>query len=156
MMQRQSVRAIVIHDGQLLAMKRNKFGEEFYTLIGGHLESGEDWVRALRRELVEETGLKVGTVRLVLIGDGGDLYGQQQFYLCEYLGGDPRLSPASEEAEATARGDNTYQPVWLSLQDISRVTFRPAVVGEAILEGIENGFPEKPRTLAWTHETVTK
>jgi 8-oxo-dGTP diphosphatase len=149
MTQRQSVRAIVINGDKMLVMKRNKYGDEFYTLVGGGLDAGEDWEMALRRELREETGLEVGSVHLVFIGDGGDLYGTQQFYTCEYLEGEPTLSPDSEEAKDSKEGRNTYLPMWLPLRDISHVPFKPVVVGEAILEGIENGFPEIPHTLAW-------
>jgi len=38
---KQAVRAIIIHNNNLLVMKRNKFGKEYYTLIGGHVEMGE-------------------------------------------------------------------------------------------------------------------
>jgi 8-oxo-dGTP diphosphatase len=35
-----------------------------WGLVGGHLEEGEEWVEALRRELAEETGLAEGGMEL--------------------------------------------------------------------------------------------
>jgi ADP-ribose pyrophosphatase YjhB (NUDIX family) len=36
-----------------------------WCLPGGHLDGGEDWITALRREVLEETGLRVLSERLV-------------------------------------------------------------------------------------------
>lgn len=153
---RQSVRAIVIHDGKLLAMKRNKFGQEYHTLIGGGIDAGEDAETALRRELREETSLEVGTVRQVFTEDAGDLYGAQHVYLCEYIGGEPRLAPNSEEALASAGGQDIYEPIWLPLSELPATTFLSESVRDAILDGLQNGFPETPRALAWKFTIVAQ
>ncbi|MEJ0073584.1 MAG: NUDIX domain-containing protein [Candidatus Saccharibacteria bacterium] len=149
MAHKQAVRAIVINGDKLLAMKRDKFGMQYYTLIGGGIDVGEDAEAALRREVQEETGLTLGVVKPVFIEDGGDLYGIQYIYVCDYMGGEPQLSPSSEEAAISALGKNTYQPVWLPLNALSKVTFRSVSVRDAIMAGVSSGFPETPRTLAW-------
>jgi len=147
-----AVRAIVINGDKLLVMKRNKFGHEYYTLIGGGVDLGEDTEAALRRELREETGLEVGQARLVFLEDGGDMYGIQNIFLCEYIGGDPALSPDSEEAKITALGRNIYEPIWLPLKELMQVNFRSTSVRDAVLEGVRRGFPAEPQTLAWMPE----
>lgn len=144
----KAVRAVIIKDGKLLAMHRNKFGMEYYTLIGGGVDVGEDNETALRRELREETGLEVGDVRLVFIEDVGAMYGEQHVYLCEYKGGEPKLSVDSEEAKISAMGKNMYTPVWLPLSTLMEVTFRSGLIRDALLDGARNGFPETPQTLA--------
>jgi len=154
MSNRQSVRAIVINGDKLLAMKRNKFGMQYYTLVGGGVDMGEDQEAALRRELHEETGLEVGAIKLVFVEDGGDIYGPQYVYLCEYKGGDPVLSGGSEEAKISAMGQNTYETLWLPLDQVSTVPFRSSSVAEAILDAVKNGFPETPKQLAWKPEGV--
>lgn len=153
---RQSVRAIVLNGDKVLAMKRNKFGSQYYTLIGGGVEADEDLEAALRRELREETGLEVGTVRQVFVEDGGAEYGLQYVYLCEYRGGDPQLNPASGEALSSAMGQNTYEPVWLPLAELAQVTFLSTSVRDALLEGVHNGFPETTQTLAWKGKSVAR
>lgn len=145
----KAVRAIILNGDTLLAMRRHKYGDLYYALIGGWVEPGEEHEAALKRELHEETGLEVGSCRLVFIEDAGELYGEQYIYLCEYLGGDPVLNPASDEVALSASGDNTYEPLWLPIDDVSKVKFRSSSVRDAVLEGIQNGFPETPQTLAW-------
>ncbi|HUB93743.1 MAG TPA: NUDIX domain-containing protein, partial [Verrucomicrobiae bacterium] len=149
---KQSVRAIVIRDDKLLAMKRNKFGQHYYTLVGGGVDLGEDQETALRRELREETGLEVGSIRLVFVENGGQLFGMQYVYVCDYRGGDPVLDQNSEEAKISAMGQNTYEPLWLSLREISSVPFRSQSVAEAVLNGVKEGFPDTPQELVWRPE----
>jgi 8-oxo-dGTP pyrophosphatase MutT (NUDIX family) len=156
MTQRSAARAIVLHGDRLLAMQRHKFGHEYYTLIGGGIESGEDSEAALRRELREETGMEVGAVRLVFTEDGGSRFGRQHIFLCEYLGGDPVLAVDSEEAISSALGQNTYRPLWLPLADVPHLTFRSSSVRDALLAGIQDGWPESPVELAWKGEDVGK
>jgi 8-oxo-dGTP pyrophosphatase MutT (NUDIX family) len=153
---RQSVRAIVLKEQAVLSMKRNKFGTEYYTLIGGGVDLGEDRETALRRELREEAGLDVGMVRLVFVEDGGDLYGPQFIYFCEYIGGEPVLDTTSEEAKISALGQNIYEPVWLPLDTLLSAPFRSSSIARAILAGVHSGFPETPQELAWKPESVTK
>jgi len=153
---RQSIRAIVFNGDRVLAMKRNKFGKQYYTLVGGAVKIGEDQELALRRELREETGMEVGAVRLVFVENDTAMYGKQFIYLCEYKGGEPVMSPESEEAKISAMGQNTYEPVWLPLNTVPDVSFRSASVAQALLDGTRNGFPEIPQELAWKPETVAK
>jgi len=52
------VHALVIQEGKILLGKRkNCFGEGDYGLPGGHLEKNEKLEEAMKRELLEETGL---------------------------------------------------------------------------------------------------
>ena len=59
----------VIRDnfGRVLLTRRSALVREpgTWCLPGGHLDGGEDWVTALRREVLEETGLRVVSEQLV-------------------------------------------------------------------------------------------
>lgn len=55
-MGRTGVRAVVEHDGKYLFV-RNKVSEDFWCLPGGGVEEGEDIIAALKREIIEETGI---------------------------------------------------------------------------------------------------
>ncbi len=58
------VNVILVRDGKLLLGKRkNCFGAGEWGLPGGHLEYGENFEAAARRELKEETGLEAGALK---------------------------------------------------------------------------------------------
>lgn len=156
MSHKRNVRVIVFQDGKLLVMKRNKFGSEYYTLVGGGVKLNETLENALWRELHEETGIEVGSARLVFVEDDGGFYGTQYVYLCDYKGGQPALREDSDEAQISAMGQNTYETMWLPLEQLKSVSFRSTSVAEAILDGIQNGFPQEPRQLDWKPEIVRK
>lgn len=154
-MSRQSVRAIVINGNKMLAMRRNKFGRQYYTLVGGGVDIGESHEAALRRELREETGLEVGTMRHIFTEDAGDPFGVQYIYLCEYRGGEPVLSPDSDESKINGLGHNLYEPIWLSLEDLPGMHFLSESTKQAILGSLKAGFPDRPETLAWSDRSVS-
>lgn len=141
------MRAIVIRDDKLLVMHRNKFGHEYYALVGGGIDFGETAEQSLMREIAEETGLSVKNPRLVFIEEAGDVFGIQYIYLCEYLSGEPKLQPDSIEARIEADGKNTYTPMWLPVKDLQSVPLLPEVLKRALLDGLKNGWPDEPITL---------
>ena len=138
---RQAVRAIIIRDGKLLVMKRNKFGEVYYTLIGGGVDLGESPEQSLVRELYEETTMTAQRARLVFIEQAGEPYGDQYVFLCDDVSGEPKLSPDSEEAKISNLGQNTYEPMWLPLSDLASVPFRSETLKKKLLDGFARGFP---------------
>lgn len=151
----QAVRAIVLKNDQLLVMHRNKFGHEYYTLVGGGIDAGEAPEQALRRELREETGMVVGSVRHVFTENAGDPFGVQYVFLCEYQGGEPRLQPDSDEAKIAALGQNLYEPMWLPLRALPATPFLSESLKQAILEALQHGWPTAaPRALAWKQTSV--
>lgn len=141
---RQAVRAIVVNNGHLLVIHRNKFGHEYYTLPGGGLRPGEHAEHALYRQLHEETSITVVNPRLVIVEQAGDPYGTQYVYLCQYVNGQPALHPESEEAKIGALGQNLYSPQWLPLQSLASVPFRSEVLKHMVMTGLNNGFPAEP------------
>lgn len=146
---KQAIRAVVTSGDKLLVMKRNKFGKEYYTLVGGGVELDEDQETALRRELAEETGLQVGGVKLVFVEEAEAPYGTQYVYWCEYLGGDPVLAMDSEEAVINTAGQNTYEPMWLPIADLPNVNFLSTSLKAELISALQNGFPNEPIKLNW-------
>ncbi len=52
------VGGIIRSKGKLLLVRRGKPpGEGYWSIPGGHVETGETWQRAVEREIHEETGL---------------------------------------------------------------------------------------------------
>ena len=57
--------ASIFRDGRILLVRRARLpGKGFYSLPGGRVEFGESLHAALRREIDEETGLKIDIVGL--------------------------------------------------------------------------------------------
>lgn len=138
---RRAVRAIVFKDNNLLVIKRNKFGKEYYTLPGGSMEIGESAEQALVREMYEETGVQIGDARLVFVEDAGEPYGVQYMYLANYADGEPKLNPKSVEAEISALGKNTYEPTWLPVSELPNAPFISEHTKSSLMKGLKDGFP---------------
>lgn len=141
---RRAVRAIIIHEDQLLVMHRNKFGKEYDTLPGGNIEMGETPEAALQREVHDETAIIFKAPRLVFVEEAGDPYGTQYIYLCDYISGTPTLHPGSEEALINKMGQNLYEPRWISLGELSEKPFLSERLKRAILRAVQEGFPAAP------------
>ncbi|GAC1386574.1 MAG: NUDIX domain-containing protein [Candidatus Saccharimonadales bacterium] len=138
---RRAVRAIIIHNNQLVVMHRNKFGTEYDTLPGGNIEIGETPEQALRREITRETQLTIDRPCLVFLEHAGDPYGDQYIYYCEYVRGEPSLHPDAEETAINQLGHNLYQPRWLNLDQLPSQPFVSEKLKRAILIGITTGWP---------------
>lgn len=140
---RRAVRAIVVKDDALLVMHRNKFGHEYYTLIGGGVDGGESLEDALHREVMEETSLTISSPRLVFTEEAGEPYGTQYVYLCKYESGEVAMPADSEEAKIHALGKNLYTPEWLPVVDLPDIPFLSETLKDALIDGLLHGFPEK-------------
>lgn len=144
---RKAVRAIVIKDDQFLVMHRNKFGQTYFSLIGGGIDFGETPEQSLIREIAEETQLSVANPKLVFIEETDEVYGTQYIYLCEYVSGEPKLAQDSMEAKIAEAGKNLYIPMWIPLNELSEAELLPIKLKEAILKALKNGWPKEPITL---------
>jgi len=101
------VAAIIFKDSKILLVKRGKEPNKGrWGLPGGVVELGETVEEAIRREIREETRLKIKPIRLVTIFNSiyRDEQGRVRYhyvlfeYLCEYLGGE--LVAGSDAPEA--------------------------------------------------------
>jgi ADP-ribose pyrophosphatase YjhB (NUDIX family) len=148
---KQAVRAIVIKDGALLAMHRNKFGQEYDTLVGGGVEIGEELEAALHREIDEETGLQVANPRLVYIEDADEMYGTQYVYLCDYVSGEIHMSEDTEEFKISQAGQNTYKTYWMPLTDLASSMFVSPGIKQRIVRDAQSGnWPAQPERFSHT------
>lgn len=116
------VGAVLFQDDKVLLIERGKEPlKGWWTLPGGLVETGERLECAVRREVMEETGLEVRPEASVAIFERimPDIEGRTEFhyvivdYLCECTGG--RLAAASDVAAAR----------WVALDRLGSVKMAP-------------------------------
>lgn len=144
-MSAKAARAIIIEDGKLLVMYRNKHGSEYYTLVGGRAQDGETLEQALLREVREETGLEVTSARPVYIEEHPEPYNEQYIFLCQVAPHDHvKIQDTSEEGAMNRLGANMHQPVWAGIQGFPAMPFRTPQLQTAIVKALKSGFPTEP------------
>lgn len=136
----------MVYNQNILVMKRNKFGQEFYCLVGGGIDMGETADQAVVREVREETSLKISMPLLTYIEEAGDPYGRQYIFVCQYQDGEVHLSPDSIEAQLNQVGQNTYMPMWVPVSKFASLPFRSKELQAEILTGLRDGFPNEPKS----------
>lgn len=144
----KAARAIIIEDGKILVMYRNKYGSEYYTLVGGRVNEDETTEQGLVREIKEETGLTVTSARLVFTEAHTAPYNEQYIYLCEIGPHDNvAIQDSSEEGGMNRLGMNVHKPVWCHLSAFEAMQFRTPQLHAAILKAFKKGFPAQPEKI---------
>lgn len=144
----KAARAIIIVENRMLVMHRNKYGSEYYTLVGGRLNEGETIEQCLVREVKEETGLDIVSARPVFIEKHPAPYNEQYIYLCEVAPHERAAIQTGSEEEVMNRYQmNTHKLVWIPVQSFARLPFRTPQLHAAIIESLKSGFPQEPQNL---------
>lgn len=102
-----AVSAAIIRDNRVLIVRRAKPpAEGLFTLPGGGVEAGESLHDAIRREVMEETGITIEPVALAgyreAVRRDADGKVARHFvimaFVCRWLAGEPRLNEELSEA----------------------------------------------------------
>ncbi len=107
---RAGIGIILLKDGKVLLGKRNDdpkkastelHTEGMWTCPGGKLDFGEKLGEAVKREVLEETGIKLNKLKLVSVTD--DIVPDAHFvtlgFFCEDFEGEPKLMEPEEIVE---------------------------------------------------------
>jgi ADP-ribose pyrophosphatase YjhB (NUDIX family) len=141
----KAARAIIIENGNILVMHRNKQGSQYFTLVGGRVDDNETIEQALVREVREETGLEVVSAQLVFYEPHPAPYNEQYIFVCHIAPhSDVEIQKTSEEAMLNKLGFDTHKPYWISLNAFAHLAFRTPQLQQAILNGVAKGFPRQP------------
>ncbi len=114
-----AVGAIVVHRGAMLMVQRAKppaAGK--WSVPGGRVEAGEWIVDAVRREVIEETGLQIEVAELAGIFE---VPGDPHYVVLDYLATVRDNRPPRAGADAAAAA-------WVPLEDIASLPCTPRLV----------------------------
>lgn len=141
----KSARAIIIEDNKLLLMRRDKEGQQYYTLVGGGIKENETTEDALKREVKEETGLDIIKAVLVYIEKNPEPFAEQHTFLCKIAPhGKVDIQTSSEEAILNKTGITSFTPMWVDISSFPNIAFKTIELQNAIIEGLTIGFPDTP------------
>lgn len=101
-----TVSAVIFNpDGKILLCKSHKWDNKF-VIPGGHIELGEKMEEALKREILEETGLNIYDIKLIGLKESiySDTFHEKKHfifidYLCKTDSSDVILNNEAEEYE---------------------------------------------------------
>jgi len=141
---RSAARAVIICEGRLLATKMRDNRGVYYILPGGGQQPGETLEETVRRECLEEAGVKVRVVRLLYVREyigknhnfskRHEAFHQiEHVFLCEVE--DPLSVCPGRETDIHQVGVN-----WLALEALARIRFYPEAV-KPFLGVPEPAFP---------------
>ena len=112
---------MILRQGKVLLGKRKgAHGTSTYGWVGGHLEFGETLENACRREALEETGLKIKSLKLICVSN---IIQYNKHYLdLEFLGTiDPQTEPKLMEPDRVESWgwydlDHLHQPLFKAVE----------------------------------------
>ena len=140
-------------DDKSITNKDKSYNGQFWQMIGGKIEYGEDVKYAANRELFEETGLKPDCVEfghivwkgeLTLIMSGVETLIRQQFIIAKTKATEVTLRNLTPEEKTVAKNLK-----WFSTDDIksSKEIIYPVGLDEYLTELLTNGTPKEPITI---------
>lgn len=113
------VACFVWRDGKFLMGKRiGKHGKNTWSVPGGHLEYGESWEDAARREVMEESGMEIDNVRLLAVTN--DIFDTGKHYISIWLDADWK----SKEPIIT-EPDIWIDQKWMDFSELPEELFEP-------------------------------
>lgn len=123
-----AVGAVVVHDGALLMVQRgHEPARGAWTLPGGRVEKGEYLEDALRREVLEETGIEIDVERLLGILE---VVSEPHYVILDFL--------ATTESQTEPRADtDALAARWVPLDEVQTLELTPRLVETLRAWGVE-------------------
>lgn len=125
------VGVILTKDSKVLLLKRkNAHGEGTWGFPGGHLELHEEFEDCVKREVEEETGIKVSNIRFA--GLTNDVFKKENkhyitvFMLCSWKSGEAQIKePEKCVAQAWFEWENLPEPLFLPITNLLKQGYHP-------------------------------
>ncbi len=135
------VAGLLVHEGSILMVEQGRGEERYWLLPGGGVQFGETLSDALRRELQEELGLRVGVQRLLAIVESispDPHYAKHVIHLVFEISASPEAQPEPQE-------DKVLKARYLSELQLQSADVRPPIT-EFLLACVRE-MPSSPQFL---------
>ncbi len=108
-----TVSAIIFNSRNEILLCRSHKWDNKYVIPGGHVEYGEKLEDALRREILEETGLNIFSIKLFGIKEcfySNEFYKDRHFLFMDYT--------CRTDSEEVTLNDEAEESVWAKLSEL--------------------------------------
>lgn len=140
---RPSARGILItKEKKLVLIKRSKQNvDTYYVTPGGGVEKDETPLKALKRELLEETGSLISSAKFLFHFEDEQRNNSVDFFLCYES---KREKPTGLEWTKYHSDLNSYEIVEVSLDEVKKLNLKPEGLKERIIPAFENELEKMP------------
>ena len=111
-----AVSAIIFNpDNKILLCKSHKWSNK-YVIPGGHIELGEKMEQALKREILEETGLEIYDIKLISLKDSiynNSFHEKKHYIFIDYI--------CKTDSYDVVLNDEAQEYEWVDLEDIVKI-----------------------------------
>jgi 8-oxo-dGTP diphosphatase len=133
---RVGITVFVIRNGSFILLRRKgSHGQGTWSLPGGHLECGESCVDAARREVMEETNLKIKNVRFSAVTN--DIFTEEnKHYVTVWMqsewasGNAENMEPEKCTAQSWHTFDTLPQPLFHTWNQLLDSSFLPNMTSQ--------------------------
>ena len=128
---RIGVGAIIVKDGKVLLGKRkNAHGEGSWSCPGGHLEFNEELEECAKREVLEETGIKIKNLKFDALTNDILTKDAKHYItihmLCEHESGEVQnLEPHKCEKWGWFDWNNLPEPLFIPIRNLLKQNYNP-------------------------------
>lgn len=127
---RMCARAIIIYEGKLGSMYRERQDRIFYTFPGGGMEDAETEEECVKREVFEEFGIIVKPIKKIYTYENPNSI--EHFYVADWISGEFGSGKGEEFQEN--RNNGVYIPKFIEISDIPNLPLMPPEVASAFYE----------------------
>src|SRR3989344_4214887 len=139
---------VVVSQGSISLVYREKEVKKYYVFPGGGIEEGEAPEEAVVREFAEETNITVKPIRPIYYINYDDNT-DRVYFLCDYISGTPKLQKNTNEFERMQTEEGQYyEPKWLPLARLNETIVFPLQIRDLVIEDIKNSFNQEQKRLS--------
>lgn len=136
MAKRVRARAIIIIEGKIVSMYREREGRIYYTFPGGGMEENETEIECVKREVVEEFGMIVEPIKKVYTYENN--ISIEHFYICKHVSGEFGSGEGEEYQEG--RNNGVYLPKMIEISNLPNLPLMPPEVASVFYDDyMKNG-----------------